>query len=106
VSWGTPAVTRTARKRHVCNLCEWSILPGDPYLRWCWFSDGFATTVKTHKGCLRLVEEYTNPEPGGSYVIDEEAIPEALSWHEPSKEELIRVAGPVLGRLWSNYLNE
>jgi hypothetical protein len=103
--WSSPEETPRARKQHLCQLCFHPIEPGTVYRRWCCVIDDSKRTVKVHESCWTLLQEYDEPDPWeGYYEISDEALSEALRWHEPTREDCIRVAGEDGGRVWDLFL--
>ena len=50
--------TRTARKKHRCDLCGGDILPGEQYERWCSVNMGSVLESKVHKDCRHVINSY------------------------------------------------
>lgn len=50
----TLPVRLKARKPHKCSSCGETIEKGQEYLRWAWFDEGSASTVKMHPECFDM----------------------------------------------------
>lgn len=55
---------KAARSTHTCDWCGTRIEAGEPYLKWTWFDEGTATTVKAHPDCLDAVNEHCRENSG------------------------------------------
>ena len=63
----TPKETRVARKQHRCMSCGQFIEVGVPYVRWCGFQDGSASTHIMHTECFDSHEEACRHYGDGSW---------------------------------------
>lgn len=82
------ATTPTANKRHRCEVCGWSVMPGEQYSRVAVLDEGAAWTLKICLWCDRILDRYFRETWNDTW--DRESVWEYLEDVHPTVWKLMR----------------
>lgn len=80
----TTPETHRARIRHRCEWCWQYIEPGEQYIRWRYFSDGDAESVKMHPECRNDLDAEIEAQGGGYYEWTPGEFERPIKTQEPT----------------------